>query len=231
MSVNEKKNNPADHSGHRERMKKRFLEKGIDEMAEHEVIELLLYYAIPRKNTNEIAHKLLDTCGSISSLFDAPMNLLTEAGLTENSATLIKLIPEICRMYFDDKYYSKAKIINSSNLGEIIMNKFIGKNEENVVLMLLDAKSKELFCGIISRGNFNSAEVSVQKIVSIALKYNAVYAVIAHNHPSGMALPSNKDLLTTKNLKTALAMVNIRLIDHIIVADRDFVSLAEEELM
>lgn len=219
--------NTCDHSGHRDRLRKKFLTNGFDELEEHEALELMLYYAIPRKDTNPIAHKLLDTFGSISAVFDAPVDSLIEAGLSRNAAIYIKLIPDISRLYLDDKHNNQIKVISDDNMGDILLNKFIGRDYEAVVLLLLDAKFKEVYCGVINKGSVSSCDIYLRKIIELSVLYNAKFAVISHNHPSGIALPSGADIAATKKISSALKLINVKLYDHIIVADNDYVSMAQ----
>lgn len=219
------------HEGHRQRMKQKFISSGIDGYESHEVLELLLYYSIPRKDTNEIAHRLLDHFGSFSAVLDAPIDTLSEIeGVGENTAVLLKLVPSLCRLYLDDKYRNIKKIISLDNVGDFLLNKFIGRTNETVYLLLMDNKFRELYCGIVNEGSVNSVDIYVRKIVELAMRYNASQAVLAHNHPSGIALPSNSDISTTISIKNALELVGVRLVDHIIVADDDYVSLAQSHL-
>lgn len=217
----------ADHRGHRDRLRKKFIANGLDGFEDHESLELVLYYAIPRRDTNPLAHDLLDAFGSISAVLDAPMDTLINAGLSENAAVYIKLLPEFSRLYMDNKHNNSNKVITQENIGSTVLPKFIGRDYEAVMLLLLDAKQKELFCGVISKGTVNACEIYIRKIIQLALLYNARYAVLAHNHPSGVALPSTKDINSTKQVSDALKLVDISLIDHIIVADNDYVSLSQ----
>ncbi len=219
------------HSGHRSRVRKKFLDNGIDSFETHEVLELLLFYAVPMKNTSVLAHKLLDAFGSISAVFDAPFDALISVGLTESQAVMLKLIPDITRLYIDDKHNNSSKIVDYDKVGEKIVTKFIGRENENVLLMLVDAKGKEIFCGIVSKGSLNDATFPIRRIVDFALRYNAKSAIIAHNHPSGLALPSRDDVEATVNLKNALELIGVRLLDHFIVADNDCVSLAQSGIL
>ncbi len=215
------------HNGHRSRMKSKFLDNGLDVFKTHEVLEMLLYYAYPRVDTNSIAHKLIDHFGSLSAVFDAPVDTLIKFGMTENTAVLIKLIPDLLRVYLEDKHNNKNKVINLDHVGDYFVPKFIGRENETVILLLLDSKGKELFCGAIEKGTVNATNVTIRKIVDFALRYNTCNAYIAHNHPSGVALPSRDDIITTKKIYSALNFVGVRLVDHFIVADNDYVSLAE----
>ena len=219
------------HKGHRERMRRKFLSNSLDEFEPHEALELLLYYAVPRKDTNPLAHRLLDLFGSISAVFDAPVDALMQAGLTQSAAVLIKLFPQMSRLYLDDKHNSQKKVIREEAIGEILLNKFIGRDYEAVVLLLLDAKLKEVFCGVISKGSVSACALYVRKIVENALLYNATYAVLAHNHPSGVALPSQEDLNATIQVAEALGLIHVTLLDHIVVADNDYVSIAQSGIL
>ena len=219
------------HSGHRSRVRKKFLDNGIDSFETHEVLELLLFYAVPMKNTSILAHKLLDYFGSISAIFDAPFDALVEAGLTESQAVMLKLMPDITRLYIDDKHNNKSKVVDIDNLPDAIIRKFIGRENENVLALLIDAKGKEVFCGIVSKGSLNDTSLPIRKIVDFSLRYNAKSVIVAHNHPSGVALPSKDDLDATINLKNALDLIGVRLLDHYIVADNDCVSLAQSKIL
>lgn len=222
--------NSSEHSGHRKRMRKRYLEHGLDNFEKHEILEIALYYAIPMKDTNPIAHRLMDKFGSISAVFDAPVDLLMKEGLSENTAVFLKLIPDLLSVYMDDKFSNKEKIINADNLPEKFINKFLGKNNELVYLLLMDCKFKELYCGIISKGSITNADVNIPKICEMALRYSARYAILAHNHPSGICLPSENDLRVTTKVYQALRYINVELLDHYIVADRDCISLNDSNV-
>ena len=219
------------HEGHRERLKDKFIRDGLDNFEPHELLELLLFFSVPRRDTNELGHKLINAFGSLSSVFDAPIELLQDVkGIGKSSAVLIKLIPEICRKYMEDKFDYHDRIIDSENAGVILMNKFIGRINETVILMLLDSKCKLLFCGVVNEGSVNSCDIYIRKLVEYAIKYNSSMAILAHNHPSGIALPSKNDIETTFAVKEALNLVGVKLIDHIIVADGDYVSIAQSKL-
>ncbi len=216
-----------EHSGHRERMRERFLNTQFDGFEDHQILEMLLFYVYPRTDTNPLAHKLLNKFGTLSAVFDAPLDALIEAGLTKNAATFLIMIPDIARVYLNDKNNNKSKVIDFDNLGEYFIPKFIGRDDEAVALLLADAKGKEVFCGIVSKGGVHSSEVPVRKIIDLSMRYNAATAVLAHNHPSGVALPSSDDVSLTRKLIKSMDFVGVMLFDHIIVAEDDFVSLRE----
>lgn len=214
------------HEGHRERMRNKYVNKGIEVFEQHEILEMLLFYAIPRKNTNDIAHRLLEACGSLSAVFDAPIDILMQQGLSYNAAVLLHMIPDLSRAYQSDKFDNEEKIITDENIGKKMVHLFAGKNEECVYAFFLDAKGKEKYSGIISKGDASSAPLFSKNIVSIAARCKAVTVIIAHNHPSGVAFPSRADLEATADIADALDTIGIHLADHIIVADRDYISLS-----
>lgn len=215
------------HKGHRKRVKDNFLKNGLDNFEDHQILELLLFYALPQRDTNELAHRLIGKFGSISAVFDAPVCELTKFGLSDNTVALLKLIPDISRIYTVDKHDNDSKIIDVNNLSEYFKDRFIGRNVEFLYLLLIDTKGKEVYSGEISKGSINSTDVPTRKIVELSLLYNAKYVAIAHNHLSGFALPSKQDLVTTQNIYNALKLINVRLIDHIIIAENDSISLKD----
>ncbi len=218
------------HKNHRSRVRKKFLLDGLDSFEKHEALEFLLFYCVPYKNTSELAHRLIDSFGSISAVFDAPYDALLSFGLTETQASMIKLIPEISRLYIDDKHNNGERVFDYDTAPKRILHKYIGRMEEHVLLLLLDAKGKEIFCGIVAKGSLNDTSLPIRKVVDFALRYNAKSAIIAHNHPSGVALPSKDDIQATANVKSALDLIGVKLLDHFIVADNDCVSLAQSRI-
>ncbi len=218
------------HKGHRQRLRELYLKEGIDNFNDHQALELLLFYAIPQRDTNPLSHKLLDEFGSLSAVFDAPVSQLKRVGLTENTIALLKLIPDFSRLYNMDRSDYNKKRVEISRLCEYFRPKFIGRTNEVMYLLLLDGKYKEVYCGIISKGSSNTTDVPISKILEYSVMYNADYIVIAHNHPDGIALPSKADLKTTKMIFDALRLMNKRLIDHIIVCEDDEVSLAQSTI-
>ena len=222
----------ADHTGHRSRMKKKLAAQGLDAFEPHEVLEILLYYAIPQRNTNDIAKNLIDRFGAFSAVLDAPLETLMKAGLTEHQALYLRMLPDVTRLYLLDKHHNPYKVHTSESVAKYIIDRFIGYEEtEHVLLLLMDTKGKEVYCGMIGNGELRCANISIREIVTLALNYGAASAILAHNHPSGFAIPSKEDVLVTRELKKALSLVDVMLVDHFIVADHDSVSLAETGLM
>ncbi len=216
------------HKGHRQRLKQRYLENGLDNFTDIQVLELLLFYAIPRQDTNPIAHALLDSFGTLSQVFEAsPQELKKVKGVSDHAATLLSLVKDVGRYYQVDTVQRNRFLTSLDACGEYLVPYFFGRSLETVFLLCLDAKCKVICCKELGEGSVNSASISVRKIVETALNTNATTVVLAHNHPSGMALPSGEDIQTTKRVAAALAAVEIQLADHIVVADGDYVSMAQ----
>ena len=216
------------HDGHRQRLKTRFLQEGLEHFDEHQVLELLLFYCIPRQDTNPIAHALLEHFGSLTQVMEAsPSELQKVKGMGESSAAFLSLLNSFCR-YYQINRASSAVILNTlEECGRYLMPFFYGRRNETVYLLCLDAKCKVLSCKEVGEGSVNSASVPIRRIVETALGSNATSAILAHNHPSGIAVPSAEDQLTTKQLAVALAAVDITLVDHMVIADEEFVSMRQ----
>lgn len=216
------------HDGHRQRVRDRFIKEGLDNFEEHQVLELLLFYCVPRKDTNEIAHALMDRFGSVAGVLDAPLEELKKLeNVGGGTATFLALLKELYR-YYQVSRASDLVILNTiEKCGNYLVPRFFGRRNETVFLLCLDAKCKVLQCKEVGEGSVNSASVPIRRIVEMALAANATSVVIAHNHPSGLVLPSDEDRLTTRKLAVALDAVEIQLVDHIVVADNDFVSLVQ----
>jgi DNA repair protein RadC len=229
MASNEEKN-ALPHKGHRQRMKKRFLTHGLENFDDHNVLELLLFYALPQGDINPTAHALINKFGKLSAVFDAPLEeLMQVSGVGESAATLIKLLPQVSRRYQISRSISEEDIYltDSKKAGRFIVPYFYGECEEAVYMVCMDAKCKVISCKLLFKGEVNSANVSVRKIVENALANKATNIILAHNHPSGVALPSKEDEVTTERIAEALKAVDITLADHIVVAEDDFVSMSD----
>lgn len=212
------------HEGHRQRMKKYFVQNGFNGLEEHQILEMILFYAVPRKDTNLMAHRLLDRYGSIAKVCDAPVDILkNDFGLSESTAVLLKMIPEMARVYSESKH--TAEIIDIDNAADILRSKFIGANVEKVALALGTANGRLIMCDIVCEGSITATEMPIRKIVDLALRHNAKFAYVAHNHPSELCLPSRPDLETTRTLSETLCSIGVVLADHIIFTDTDSFSI------
>lgn len=220
--------NGSIHKGHRERLKQRFRQDGLDSFTDIQALELLLFYAIPQKDTNPIAHGLLERFGSLAGVLEAKEEELKKVpGISDHSAMLLQLIPQMARFYQVDKAKQSVYLTTLDACGTYISSFFFGRAFETVFLLCLDAKCKVLRCEEVGAGGVNTTIVSIRKVVEVALGANATTAILAHNHPSGMAIPSEEDVRTTILAARALHAVEIQLADHIVVADGDYLSMVQ----
>lgn len=218
-----------EHSGHRQRMRERFLSHGLDNFDDHNVLELLLFYALPRQDTNRLAHRLVERFGSLDAVLDATVEELTAVeGMGQSSAVLLKLVPDIARRYQIRKNEPGRILSDTEAVGRYLVPRFLGHRDEVALLLCLDAKLKVLCCREVGRGDVSSARLNLRRVVETALSQNAAAVILAHNHVSGIALPSSEDLNTTTQVYQLLRQVNVILQDHIIVAGDDFISLRDD---
>ena len=220
------------HDGHRERLKESFLEYGLAPMSDISALELLLCYAIPRRDTNELAHALLDAFGSLDGVFHASKEeLKTVPGIGDHAATLLMLVPQIVKKSMVSKTREITQIRSTAEAGEYLLPRFLHEQDEILLMLCLDARKSVICCCEMARGVVNGVEASARRIVEKALKVKASAVIIAHNHPGGFAIPSREDDVFTKSLYSALEGVGVRFLDHIIVAGDDYVSLADTGIL
>lgn len=217
------------HSGHRQRVRERFLTEGLDNFNEHQVLEMLLFYCCPRKDTNELAHRLIAEFGSLTQVLEAPVEELEKVPGIGNSASIfISFAASFSRYYMVCKAKEQGHILHTpDDCGRYLQPFFFGRTNEVVYVLCLDAKCKVLTCKMVGEGSVNSAGVPIRKLVEIALGSNATSVILAHNHPSGLAIPSADDILTTEKVSAALRTVDVILSDHIVFSNNDYVSMAQ----
>jgi len=220
------------HEGHRERLKNRFLTEGLDGFEQHQILELLLFYVIPRKDTNPLAHQLIEKYGSLSSVLEADhKDLASMSGVGNNTAALLSLIPSLARLYFKDKWGDKPVLNSSSKAGEYAVSLFAGRNYEVFYVICLDAQNRVNYAALVHEGTINEAPVYPRLIVETALRHQANSVILAHNHPGGSLKPSSADIEVTKKIISALEAIAIGVVDHIIVAGNGYTSFKEKSIL
>ena len=220
------------HEGHRARLRQSFLEHGLQSMNDINALELLLFYALPRRDTNETAHLLLERFGSLHGVFSASIEDLREVdGIGDYAAALIALVPEIMKKSRLSKSREIRQIRSSSDAGEYLLPYFMNEQDEVVYMLCLDSKRAVICCSEMGRGVVNTVDANIRRMVEKALKVKACSVIVAHNHPDRIAIPSREDDIFTRCLYNALDTVGIRLEDHIIVADEDYISIADSGMM
>ncbi|MBQ5319429.1 MAG: RadC family protein [Oscillospiraceae bacterium] len=215
------------HEGHRARMRKRFRETGFEGFNEHEVIEMLLFYACPRKDTNALAHTLIDRFGSIAGIMDADYEELVKIkGITENAATLFKMIPKFLPLYYNSKSEERS-FSNSDELKKMFSTYFVGLKHEEFRLACFDNNFRMISNILISSGAPSSTAINIRKIIEEALRTKAAFVAVAHNHPHGDSLASNEDINATRQINAAMQLISVELIDHVIVSETHTVSMRQ----
>ena len=220
------------HDGHRARKKLQFREHGLDAFSDHEALELLLYFAVPRVDTNDLAHRLIARFGSLDGVLSASAGELEAVeGMGASAATLVSLVFPLSRRAHTAATKKPVILADTEAAGRYFIDLFFGMREERVYMACLDAKGKLLRCAAIANGGADTATINLRRVVELAFQSNASAVILAHNHPSGVALPSPDDNQTTLTAWDALRKVGVTLLDHIIVADDDYVSLRENGLL
>lgn len=220
------------HEGHRNRLRKRFLEEGLDHFADHEIIEILLSYALPRKDTNPLAHELMNKYGSLSGVLEAdPEELASSKGLGEYSAILLTLLPNLTRRYLKDKWGEKPTLNSSEKAGNYLVTLLAGRNYEVFYVLCLDNQNKLIYPALVHEGTINQAPVYPRIIVETTLRHKANSVILAHNHPGGSLVPSKADIQATEKIKNALNAIEIAVLDHIIVGNDGYISLASKGIL
>ena len=216
------------HKEHRRRMKAQYLLKGAEAFQEHQLVEMLLFFGIPQGDTNPLAHALLERFGSIQGILQATTTqLLNVKGVGEHTAVLLNLCGVLVRKCGEELRPIGCQLTSADEYGHFLLPRFWGETDEVVYLVSLNNRNEVLNCTLITRGSINATEVNMRLVLQQALIDNATKIIIAHNHPSGIAVPSKEDVLTTTRLATMVEGAGIRIVDHVIIADGDFVSMRD----
>ena len=212
----------ASHTGHRERLCGRFIDSGLDTFSDVNVLELLLFYAIPRKDTVPLAKELLNRFGSLSAVFDAPIDeLLKVPGIGERTATLIKFIPSLSGEYYISRNKDSATVLCRHEAVDVLRPFYTDFSTEFAVMVLLDASGKILGSTRLKHGSTDSTTLDTDEILSEIKAKKPSGVLFSHCHTKGLAAPSQNDIVSTERLADFLASHNIKLCDHIIFARDD----------
>ena len=221
------------HDGHRERVRQEFLANGFtDSTPPHKILEMLLFFGKPRGDTNEVAHNLLNEFGSLSAVFEAkPEELMKVDGVGENIAALMKLMPYVMRSYMECKKpnLGSNNAFDFDSIYSYIEKKYIGYTDEVFAITTFNNRGGFLGFDILAEGDNSEVKISIRKVIETVIKRNAAYAIISHNHPGGMAMPSHSDIEMTEKINTTLKSIGVNLIDHVIVVEDDYVSLRQSQ--
>lgn len=220
------------HEGHRQRVKSRYLAEGLDGFEDHQVLEMLLFYCIPMKDTNELAHRMIREFGSLAGLLEAdPQDVSKRCKVSENTAILISLIPSLARRYLRVKWGDKPVLNSSAKAGEYAISLFAGRTYEAFFVICLDTQNRVNYSALVHEGTLNEVSVYPRLIVELVLRHQANSVILSHNHPGGTLNPSREDIDLTKTIISALKPISVSVLDHIIVAGENFISLKQRNLM
>jgi DNA repair protein RadC len=223
------KNNIPIHQGHRERLRMRYEREGLKHFQPHEVLELVLTYSIPRINVNPIAHRLIKNFGSIHRVFDASIEeLCFVEGVGKRTAVLIHLFKDVMRVYELSKFGSRANLSNKDDCFEYCKHLLKARDYETIFIINLDSQKRLISTVELQEGTITEVQLYVRKVIEVAMLAKAHSIILTHNHPNGSTIPSNDDIRTTLRIIDALKTVDIKLVDHIIVADNQCISMREK---
>ncbi len=218
------------HENHRKRVREAFRNNGMEHMSDHNILEMLLFFSVPRIDTNELAHRLIETFGSLSAVLEASYgDLIKVPGIGESSAVLITMMPQLFRRYSFDKVKDRKCIKSPQEAGEYIITKYFGITTEKVGMICIDSKGRINNFVFIAEGSLRTANIDVRRTAETAFRNMAESIILCHNHPNGLPMPSRDDVATTKELIEILNTLDIKVSDHIIVSDNEYFSMAQSE--
>ncbi len=216
------------HGNHRMRVRERFLKSGLGGFPDHNVLEFVLFYSQPYGDTNEIAHRLLDTFGSLSAVLDAPYEELVKVkGIGYYTAVFLTMLPQLAKRYFSDMIPDKVTITDRKSLLDYRRAEFISETSEIVKLLCFNNAGLLTNCCKVSIGSKNNVNIDRRTLLETAFRSNAGSVILTHNHPNGLAVPSQNDISTTKEVFRLFSDMNIKLLDHVIVSGHDIFAMAE----
>ena len=219
------------HAMHRQRVKKKFQQIGLADHPEHEILEFLLYYCIPYKDTNPLAHDLINRYGSLAGVLDASYyDLLKVPGVGEHTALFLTSLPQVLKYYTMTKWDEAPYFASPEIYGAYAVNLFMDLTKEEFYICCLNAAGRLIKSEKLGSGSLDAVNIYIREAVEIVLRHKAKYVILMHNHPSGNLLPSAQDLMLTQNLWKAFNNLNIDVIDHVIVGGGKYFSFKEQDL-
>lgn len=216
------------HKGHRQRMRERVQSYGLDSLAEHEALEYVLYLTNAQKDTNGIAHDLIDRFGDFAAVLEASEEeLCTVEGVGPSTARMLHLLPQISRYYGRSRTSTTRCIKTAEQMGSYLMAKFAWSDYERAMLVSLDSRKRVRAAVWLREGTSDRVSLDIKNVVAAAIKGGTDAVVLCHNHPNGVALPSLEDMDATGSIARALGLVNVHLLDHFILTDTEYFSMRD----
>lgn len=216
------------HSGHRQKVRERYYENGLAGMPDHNILEFLLFFGIPQKDTNEMAHELIDRFGSFSGVLEAKRSdLLDVKGMTETAACLLSLFLPVYKCYVEDLHKKRPILATKKDYIKYLKHLYLDSpNNEKIYILCLDSNNCLIACRNISEGDFSSSLFDIRKIAAVLLEVNAKKIVLSHNHPNGQLEPSVDDCNITAQLRDLSNLLHVKLLDHVIITDTSYFSMS-----
>lgn len=216
------------NEGHRERLRQRYLDEGLDSFRPHEILELLMFYSRPRINTNDIAHRLINEFGSLANVLDADMNEIVRVeGVGKSTALFLQLLPDVFRAYMLSKQ-EKTNILNTrTELKNYVKNLFIGETVEKFIVICFDNNLDYIDQKTISTGSSGAVNFHISSVIEYISLKRANIVVLAHNHPNSLSQPSNEDLFYTNQILNTLNCMDVILEDHFIIGKDGLYSMKD----
>ncbi len=222
----------SSHTGHRKRLRERFLKSGVTGFHDYEIVELLLSLGTPRRDCKPAAKAALDKFKSLRGVLEAPLEQLMEIdGVGPHSAFGIKLVQEVAREFLKSKILEKPFYQSSQEVFDYLYHSMRDLKKEVFKVIFLNSQSQIIETIDLFEGTVNSSAVSIREIIEGAVKYNASALIFVHNHPSGSPDPSTADKDLTRDLVSAGKVMRLRVLDHIIIGNNTYYSFAAQGLI
>jgi DNA repair protein RadC len=214
------------HAGHRKRMRERYAKHGLVGFSDHEILELLLFYALPRRNTNEIAHALLNRFGSLREIMRAdPIELCKISGVSKQTSLFLHLLLDVCTLYGLQSHDNRPVFHTIDDVAQYVLPFYENKTLETPAVLLLDKKFRPLHLEFMEAGALQNVSVAADVVVRQLFHYNAAYFVLFHNHPASDKTSSEADLLVTRKWQYLFSQIGRPMLDHVLVTEKTFSTL------
>ena len=221
------------HDGHRQKLRDSFVEVGLEGKTDHQILELLLTYALPRIDVNPIAHELIDTFGSLSGVMDADITQLTKIKhISQNVAVLLKLVPQISAKYYQSKHGKRVHLNTVGAIKDYMIPQLANEKAEVFYVLCLDAHLNLIRAIRHSEGSPSKTSIDIRALANQVLNTGTDRIILVHNHLSNSATPSVSDIDATRKIQAAFEMLNVNVLDHIIISgDKYFSFFTNKEML
>lgn len=224
----EKSNKNDFHAHHRERLRNRYKKNGIETFTQCEILEMLLFYAIPRKDTKPLAHALLESFGSLPAVLEATEKQLLDAGATKSSAFFLSFINDVESVLAKQRE-SREVYSDYDDLGRYMCALLRKSRTEQVFAVMLDAQNKLIGDCPLGKGDFDSVKIDLRKLIEQCICKGVAKVALAHNHPAGRMEASTDDYIATRTVESALKNISIDLVEHYIVCGKTYIGMKKLE--